>query len=117
MLQDPAKTLRVRFPDVPRAITNVSVWSLAAGGAARIAAAAVSVGAAGSITNCVVLPAMADPARPGWVAAGLVCGAAGHSVSLAFPGSSGPLGVRLCTVKVGPGAGMPLTAMLAAQSG
>jgi hypothetical protein len=107
MLQDPAKTLRFAFGEAdPRAITAVSVWSLAPGGLppAAAAAAIVSIGTAGSVSTCYALPASPDPARPGWAASQLLCGAAGDTAWLHFPGAAGPLAVRMCTAAAAGGA-------------
>ena len=118
VLRDPAKTLRFAFSEAdPRAITAVSVWSLAAAADASsllpsaAAAAIISIGTAGSVSTCYVLPASPDPARSGWAASQLHCGAAGDTAWLHFPGAAGPLVVRVCTAAAAAG-GLPTAANL-----
>ncbi len=114
MLRDPAKTLRFAFGEAgPRAITAVSVWSLAAAGAgggfppSAVPRSLISIGSAGyrSVFTCYARPPAPDPARSGWNTSQLLCGGTGDTAWLHFPGAAGPLAVRMCTVDAADPAG------------
>jgi hypothetical protein len=66
-----------------------------------------------------VLPLAADSSRgPGWLSGPMLCGGTGTWADLSFPGSAGPLAVRLCSVSAAsqaPG-GPSLTAILSVQA-
>jgi hypothetical protein len=103
------------------------VWRAAGGGAGAgdvdAAAAEIEIGDSQSATGCAVLPLAADPSRgPGWLSGPMLCGGTGTWADLSFPGSAGPLAVRLCSIAVSaaypsqaPG-GPSLTAILSVQA-
>lgn len=101
ILHDTENWLRFDFEEKGplRSISSVSVRNVDDRGRIKASETSINIGDSQSVTGCMVLPLTIDAAKgPGWASGPLLCDDPGTWVALSFPGSVGPLSVKLCTL-------------------